>query len=207
MQPEGLGRLFAIVKMAEGPFTNFEPMETPLGITRAARMWCRTRRRVCMKKVRAVKERFRTWARLTASWKHFHTRTKRAALSLSRRGFRKSVDWRRIVLTARLCEWAVKRGFIRAVAVITRRLHRTLHVRRLAGFEAVGIPGRRALGVSRAGYIANTLTPNVGGYWLANAEYKSVFSWHRGVRGVCASKRRTLLNGPRQTPMRALAGA
>lgn len=32
MQPEGLGRLFAIDKMAEGPFPeHYEPMETPLG--------------------------------------------------------------------------------------------------------------------------------------------------------------------------------
>lgn len=32
MQPEGLGRLFAIDKLAEGPFPeHYEPMETPLG--------------------------------------------------------------------------------------------------------------------------------------------------------------------------------
>ncbi|MGS8930358.1 hypothetical protein ACQWDR_24410, partial [Salmonella enterica subsp. enterica serovar Infantis] len=32
MQPEGLGRLFAIDRMAEGPFPeHYEPMETPLG--------------------------------------------------------------------------------------------------------------------------------------------------------------------------------
>lgn len=32
MQPEGMGRLFAIDKMAEGPFPeHYEPFETPLG--------------------------------------------------------------------------------------------------------------------------------------------------------------------------------
>ena len=32
MQPEGLGRLFALNKLAEGPFPeHYEPMETPLG--------------------------------------------------------------------------------------------------------------------------------------------------------------------------------
>jgi formate dehydrogenase-N alpha subunit len=32
MQPEGLGRLFALDKLAEGPFPeHYEPMETPLG--------------------------------------------------------------------------------------------------------------------------------------------------------------------------------
>lgn len=32
MQPEGMGRLFAINKMAEGPFPqHYEPIETPLG--------------------------------------------------------------------------------------------------------------------------------------------------------------------------------
>ncbi len=35
MQPEGMGRLFAIDKMAEGPFPeHYEPFETPLGTTR-----------------------------------------------------------------------------------------------------------------------------------------------------------------------------
>ncbi|SUG90783.1 Formate dehydrogenase O alpha subunit, selenocysteine-containing [Salmonella enterica subsp. enterica] len=37
MQPEGMGRLFAIDKMAEGPFPeHYEPFETPLGTKPAA---------------------------------------------------------------------------------------------------------------------------------------------------------------------------
>ncbi|STV22083.1 formate dehydrogenase-O, major subunit, selenocysteine-containing [Klebsiella pneumoniae subsp. ozaenae] len=37
MQPEGMGRLFAIDKMAEGPFPeHYEPFETPLGTNPAA---------------------------------------------------------------------------------------------------------------------------------------------------------------------------
>ncbi len=51
-----------------------------------------------------------------------------------------------------------KRGFIRAVAVVTRRL-RTLHVNGQQ-VETVGILIHWGFeGVARKGYIANTLTP------------------------------------------------
>ncbi len=54
-----------------------------------------------------------------------------------------------------------KRGFIRAVAVVTRRL-KPLNVNGQQ-VETVGIPIHWGFeGVARKGYIANTLTPNVG---------------------------------------------
>ncbi|ECM5568504.1 hypothetical protein PV16_00590 [Salmonella enterica subsp. enterica serovar Typhimurium] len=65
-----------------------------------------------------------------------------------------------------------KRGFIRAVAVVTRRL-RTLHVNGQQ-VETVGIPIHWGFeGVARKGYIANTLTPNVGDANSQTPEYKA----------------------------------
>ena len=70
-----------------------------------------------------------------------------------------------------------KRGFIRAVAVVTRRL-RTLNVNGQQ-VETVGIPLHWGFeGVARKGYIANTLTPNVGDSNSQTPEYKA-FGQHR----------------------------
>ncbi len=67
MQPEGMGRLFAINKMAEGPFPeHYEPIETPLALTRCIRTWCLTRLFVCMNKTRCgwvKKSSSRMWVR------------------------------------------------------------------------------------------------------------------------------------------------
>ena len=65
-----------------------------------------------------------------------------------------------------------KRGFIRAVAVVTRRLQ-TLNVNGQQ-VETVGIPLHWGFeGVARKGYIANTLTPNVGDSNSQTPEYKA----------------------------------
>ncbi len=76
-----------------------------------------------------------------------------------------------------------KRGFIRAVAVVTRRL-KPLNVNGQQ-VETVGIPIHWGFeGVARKGYIANTLTPNVGDANSQTPEYKALLSQHReGVRG------------------------
>lgn len=51
MQQEGLGRLFALDKLAEGPFPeHYEPMETPLGTNRCTRRWSPARWCGCMKR-------------------------------------------------------------------------------------------------------------------------------------------------------------
>ncbi|UKL40167.1 molybdopterin dinucleotide binding domain-containing protein, partial [Klebsiella quasipneumoniae] len=65
-----------------------------------------------------------------------------------------------------------QRGFIRAVAVVTRRLQ-TLNVNGQQ-VETVGIPLHWGFeGVARKGYIANTLTPNVGDSNSQTPEYKA----------------------------------
>ena len=65
-----------------------------------------------------------------------------------------------------------KRGFIRAVAVVTRRLQ-TLNVNGQQ-VETVGIPLHWGFeGVAQKGYLANTLTPNVGDSNSQTPEYKA----------------------------------
>ncbi|MGQ7141216.1 hypothetical protein ACUOA8_11740, partial [Escherichia sp. SS-MK2] len=68
--------------------------------------------------------------------------------------------------------WISIRGFIRAVAVVTRRL-KPLNVNGQQ-VETVGIPIHWGFeGVARKGYIANTLTPNVGDANSQTPEYKA----------------------------------
>lgn len=62
MQPEGMGRLFAIDKMAEGPFRNTTSrLKRRSAPTRCIRRWCPTRRRACLKTI------WRRWANPTSS--------------------------------------------------------------------------------------------------------------------------------------------
>jgi formate dehydrogenase-N, alpha subunit len=65
-----------------------------------------------------------------------------------------------------------KRGAIKAVAVVTKRI-RTLQV---AGkdVDTVGIPLHFGFeGVTRKGYLTNTLTPSVGDANIQTPEYKA----------------------------------
>ncbi|HBR4708406.1 TPA: formate dehydrogenase, partial [Klebsiella pneumoniae] len=181
MQQEGLGRLFALDKLAEGPFPeHYEPMETPLGTnplhpkvvsSPVVRLYEEDAIRL------GKKDKFPyvgTTYRLT---EHFHTWTKHALLNSIAQpeqfveiseGLAKSKgiangDWVKV---------SSKRGFIRAVAVVTRRL-RTLNVNGQQ-VETVGIPLHWGFeGVARKGYIANTLTPNVGDSNSQTPEYKA----------------------------------
>ena len=181
MQQEGLGRLFALDKLAEGPFPeHYEPFETPLGTNPlhpnvvsnpAARLYEADAKRM------GRKQQFPyvgTTYRLT---EHFHTWTKHARLNAiaqpeqfveisERLAKAKGIangDWVRV---------SSKRGFIKAVAVVTPRLQ-TLH----AGgqeVETVGIPLHWGFeGAARKGYLANTLTPSIGDANSQTPEYKA----------------------------------
>ncbi len=181
MQPEGLGRLFAIDKMAEGPFPeHYEPMETPLGTNPlhpnvvsnpAARLYEEDALRM------GKKEQFPyvgTTYRLTG---HFHTWTKHALLNAIAQPeqfveISETLAAAKGIANGDYVKVSSKRGFIRAVAVVTRRL-RTLHVNDQQ-VETVGIPIHWGFeGVARKGYIANTLTPNVGDANSQTPEYKA----------------------------------
>jgi formate dehydrogenase major subunit len=181
MLPEGVGRLFALDKMAEGPFPeHYEPFETPIDTNPlhpkvisnpAARVF-----KGDMESFGKGKEYpyAATTYRLT---EHFHFWTKHTNLlsimqpeqfveiseELAREKGIKAGD--------RVKVWS-SRGFIKAVAVVTKRMRplqvngRTVH--------HVGIPLHWGFkGLARSGYLANILTPFVGDANTQTPEFKS----------------------------------
>jgi anaerobic selenocysteine-containing dehydrogenase len=180
MNPDGVGRLFALDRMAEGPFPeHYEPVESPL----EANPMHAVKTNPTIRVLKGDGERFGTSGefpfvattfRLT---EHFHFWTKNvpivAALQpelfveiseglASKKGIR-SGD--RVVVTS-------KRGSLDAVAVVTKRI-RTLTI---AGkeVETVGIPIHYGfVSVTKKGHLTNTLTPTVGDANTQTPEYKA----------------------------------
>jgi formate dehydrogenase major subunit len=180
MNGEGVGRLFALGGLAEGPFPeHYEPMESPL----EANPMHPVRTNPVTRILKADKEKFGTSKefpyvgttyRLT---EHFHFWTKNVPLAATvqpeafveigeglaqKKGIR-SGD--RVVVSS-------KRGRITARAVVTKRI-RTLKV---AGkeVETVGIPIHYGfIGVTKKAYLTNTLTPTIGDGNTQTPEYKA----------------------------------
>jgi formate dehydrogenase major subunit len=181
MQPEGVGRLFALDKMAEGPFPeHYEPFETPIDTNPLHP------KVISNPAARVFKDDWEmfgkakdypyagTTYRLT---EHFHFWTKHTRLSsilqpeqfveigeeLAKEKGIKAGDWVKV--------WS-KRGFIKAVAVVTKRI-RPLRVNGKT-VHHVGIPFHWGFkGVAKSGYLANTLTPFVGDANSQTPEFKS----------------------------------
>ena len=181
MTNEGVGRLFALDKMAEGPFPeHYEPFENPLGTNLlhpkvisnpAARVFAKDR------------EHFGTSAdypyvgttyRLT---EHFHYWTKHVNINASLQpeqfveigeelAKEKGIaNGERVVVSS-------KRGYIKAVAVVTKRI-KALDVggKRV---HQIGVPIHWGFtGAAKNGFLANTLTPYVGDANTQTPEFKS----------------------------------
>ena len=181
MQPEGLGRLFALDKLAEGPFPeHYEPFETPLGTNPlhpnvisnpVARLYAADARRMGNHKAFPY---VGTTYRLT---EHFHTWTKHSRLNAIAQPeqfveISEKLAQAKGIRNGDSVKVSSKRGFIRARAVVTPRLQ-TLKV---AGreVETIGIPLHWGFeGAARKGYLANTLTPSVGDANSQTPEYKA----------------------------------
>ena len=181
MQPEGMGRLFAIDKMAEGPFPeHYEPFETPLGTNPLHPNV------VSNPAVRVFKddlaqmgkaEQFPyvgTTYRLT---EHFHYWTKHALLNAIIQPEQFVEIGERLANSKGIAHGdtvkvSSNRGYIKAKAVVTKRL-RTLKVNGKE-VDTIGIPIHWGyLGVARPGFLANTLTPFVGDANTQTPEYKA----------------------------------
>ena len=181
MQPEGVARLFALDKMAEGPFPeHYEPIETPIGTNPlhpnvvsnpAVRMF------ESDKKEMGTSKEFPyvgTTYRLT---EHFHTWTKHSKLNAITQpeqfieiseGLAAKVG----VQHGDMVKVSSKRGEIKTKVVVTKRL-RTLKVNG-QDVETVGIPIHWGFkGAARNGFIANTLTPSVGDANSQTPEFKA----------------------------------
>jgi len=184
MNPEGVARFFAVDKMAEGPFPeHYEPFESPLAVNLLHPKNDKARANPAARVFKGDWDTFGsadqfphvcTTYRLT---EHFHFWTKHAALDailqpeqfveigedLAQEKGIKSGDSVRI---------RSKRGFVVAVAVVTKRI-RTLDI---AGkkVHTVGVPIHWGfMGVAKNGYITNTLTPFVGDANTQTPEFKS----------------------------------
>jgi formate dehydrogenase major subunit len=184
MLAEGVGRFFAKGAMAEGPFPeHYEPLETPLAANPlspkqplalnnpAARVF---------KGDRAAFGKVEQFPHLATTYRlteHFHFWTKHARLNaiIQPEQFVEigEVLARDLGIAAGdRVKVSSNRGFIKAVAVVTKRLKplqvegKTLHT--------VGIPIHWGFtGLAKPGYLANTLTPVVGDANTQTPEFKS----------------------------------
>jgi len=181
MQAEGVGRLFALDKMAEGPFPeHYEPFETPIDTNLLhPKVISNPAARVFKGDLEAFgKSKEYPYAATTYRLtEHFHFWTKHTRLSaimqpeqfveigeeLAREKGIKTGD--------RVKVWSA-RGFIKAVAVVTKRI-KALQVNGKT-VHHVGIPIHWGFkGVAKSGYLANTLTPFVGDANSQTPEFKS----------------------------------
>lgn len=181
MNQEGVGRLFSLDKMNDGPFPeHYEPVETPIGTNPlhpavvsnpAARIFAddlqnmgRAEEFPYVATTYSITELFRHWtkhARLNAIVQPEQFIEIGEALA-SRKGIAQGDEVR----------ISSKRGFIKAKAVVTKRIRPLL----INGseVETIGIPCHWGFeGETRKGFLANTLTPSVGDANSQTPEYKA----------------------------------
>ncbi len=181
MQPEGMGRLFAIDKMAEGPFPeHYEPFETPLGTNPLhPNVVSNPAARVFKDDMAAMGKADKfpyvgTTYRLT---EHFHYWTKHALLNAIAQPEQfveigEKLAGKLGIVQGDTVKVSSNRGYIKAKAVVTKRI-RTLKVNG-QDVDTIGIPIHWGYeGVAKKGFIANTLTPFVGDANTQTPEFKA----------------------------------
>jgi len=184
MNPEGVARFFARGGMTEGPFPeHYEPFETPLASNPlspknelslnnpAARVFEGDR------KAFGKPDKFPHAATTYRLTEHFHYWTKHVRLNaiIQPEQFVEigaALGKELGIVSGDQVKVSSNRGYIRAVAVVTKRLRpltiegKTLH--------HVGIPIHWGfMGLAKPGFLANTLTPVVGDANSQTPEFKS----------------------------------
>ncbi|HEX9078283.1 MAG TPA: molybdopterin dinucleotide binding domain-containing protein, partial [Desulfuromonadaceae bacterium] len=181
MQPEGVGRLFALDKMAEGPFPeHYEPFETPIDTNPLhPKMISNPAARVFKGDMGAFGTSndypyAATTYRVTEHF-HFWTKHTRLASIMQPQQFveiGEELAREKGIGKGDRVKVRSMRGFIIAVAVVTRRM-RPLKVNGKT-VHTVGIPIHWGFkGIARKGYLTNTLTPFVGDANSQTPEFKS----------------------------------
>ncbi len=184
MNAEGVARLFAPTGMAEGPLPeHYEPMESPLTANPlhpdnplafhnpAVRVFPGDR-----KNFGTAKEfpYVATSYRLTEHF-HYWTKNVRTSAVIQPQQFveiGEQLAKEKGIAHGDRVKVSSKRGFIKAVAVVSKRISsltvdgKTVHT--------VGLPNHWGfVGVTKPGYLVNTLTPSVGDANTQTPEYKS----------------------------------
>ena len=181
MTQEGVGRLFALDKMAEGPFPeHYEPFESPLGTNLlhpkvisnpAARVFANDQAML------GDHETFPYVATTYRLTEHFHYWTKHARINASLQPEQfveigEELAMELGIANGELVTVRSKRGYIKAVAMVTRRI-RALTVGGQKVHQ-IGIPIHWGFkGVAKKGYLANTLTPFLGDANTQTPEFKA----------------------------------
>jgi len=181
MQAEGLGRLFALDKMAEGPFPeHYEPFETPLGTNPlhpkvisnpAARLFKGDKEQL------GQHQQFPYAATTYRLTEHFHYWTKHARLNAIMQPEQfveigEELAREKGIAHGDLVKVSSKRGYIKAKAVVTKRIKALKVNGQLV--HHVGVPIHWGFeGLTKKGFIANTLTPFVGDANTQTPEFKS----------------------------------
>jgi formate dehydrogenase major subunit len=184
MNPEGVARFFARNQMNEGPFPeHYEPMETPLAknplspsqplslSNPAARVFPDDRKSF------GKPDKFPHAATTYRLTEHFHFWTKHARLNaiLQPEQFVEigsSLAEELGIASGDMVKVESNRGYIKAKAVVTKRLKKL----QIEGkpFHHVGVPIHWGFkGLTKPGFIANTLTPFVGDANSQTPESKS----------------------------------
>jgi formate dehydrogenase major subunit len=184
MTPEGVARLFAVGLMAEGPFTeHYEPFETPIGVN----PMCPTNPKAVSNPAARV---FKGDMEVFGKAKEFPYAATTYRLTEHHHFWTKNSEANAIVQPAQFVEIGAdlakekgisngemikvrsNRGEIKAVAVVTKRIHalecdgKKVHT--------VGIPIHWGfVGLAKSGYLSNTLTPYVGDANCQTPEFKA----------------------------------
>jgi formate dehydrogenase major subunit len=181
MHPDGVGHLFALDGMAEGPFPeHYEPFETPIGKNPLnGRVVSNPAARVFpgdVARLGAAAEFpfVATTYRLT---EHFHFWTKHASIPavLQPEAFveiGEGLARERGIANGEMVSVRSKRGQIKVKALVTKRIRPLI----VDGKEVhtVGLPFHWGYeGVAKPSYLVNTLTPAVGDANVQTPEYKA----------------------------------
>jgi formate dehydrogenase major subunit len=184
MQPEGVARFFARRKMVDGPFPeHYEPFETPVGYNPLHAKEPRATNNPAARVFKRDREAFgkadafpnvATTYRLT---EHFHFWSKHVRLNaiLQPEQFVEIGEVHAKELGVRAGDQvkvSSNRGFIKAVAVVTKRIRPlTIEGKQV---HTVGVPIHWGFkGLARPGFLANTLTPVVGDANTQTPEFKA----------------------------------
>ncbi len=184
MNPEGVARFFARKGMNEGPFpTHYEPFDTPVGLNP---MYPNNPKATSSPAARVFKNIWDTFGkadefphvgttyRLT---EHFHYWTKHALVNAITQPEQfveigEALAKELGIAAGDRVKVSSKRGYIKAVAVVTKRIKpmkiegKTVH--------HVGIPIHWGFkGLTKPGFLANTLTPFVGDGNTNTPEFKT----------------------------------
>ncbi len=184
MNPEGVGRLFSRELMAEGPFPeHYEPFETPLEANPLHPKNPKATSNPAARVYKGDMEAFgkakdfpyvATTYRLT---EHFHYWTKQSLINAIMQPEQfveigEELAKEKGIAAGDRVKVRSNRGFIKAVAVVTKRI-KALEVEGRK-VHTVGIPIHYGFkGATKPGFITNTLTPFVGDANVQTPEYKA----------------------------------